>query len=170
MDSEMTELARSGLGGRHVYDLELESVRTGEVDRIVASQTERILARPLEKPASDARHELRHLVHLRMSGDVEGDVVEARLVEAVGPSAKPRLRLPDVEGHAVRLVQIHGETRSGRRVEPDLAWREAQEGQQRGEEAHRALEIRHADRDVVDRAVQHRPHGATRRAIHARVR
>jgi hypothetical protein len=96
-----------------------------------------------------------HLVDLLVALDIEGDVVKPGLVDLEGMTGKGGLGLPDVEGRAVRLVDVHGEIVLRARIVADGAHRVPEEREQRREELHGLGQIADRDGYVVDRAVQH---------------
>src|SRR5215469_10049854 len=90
----------------HMDELELQVVGPEEVDRVVAAHRIWKLAWPGEYGAAKRSNKPGHLVDAFPRVGVEGDMVQAGLVNLERMGGEFAFRLPDVEGCADRGVDV----------------------------------------------------------------
>ena len=98
-------MPRERLGQGHVDHLELEPVRAKEVDRVVATRTERELSGSFENLTPELTDPLVNRVHLLVALHVERHVMQARRIPPEALPRQLRLGLAHIERRAVPLVR-----------------------------------------------------------------
>src|SRR5262249_47599792 len=124
--ANVPEGARALLGERHVHHFELQTVGTTEVKRVVAAGSERKLARSVEDFGAESAYELMQRIDLFVALDVERHVMQTRLIDFEGVACELRFSLPDVEGRAIRVVDVDRQIVIGTLVVKDGAHRVAE--------------------------------------------
>jgi hypothetical protein len=122
-------------------DLELEMIRSTEVEDIVAAWTEWELAWAIKDLSTEPANKVAGCINLFVTFNVESNVMKTGLVNLEGVVGKTGFRLPDVKCRAVRAFDIDRQVVMRTTVVLDLTHRVAEERKKWPEESHRLGQV-----------------------------